>query len=106
MTFWRLFAFGLALIATDAAAQEQGEAARGRVYAEQVCGECHAVGPEGGTVGIIDAASFRDIANKPGMSAMAIATWMQSEHTDMPHIVPEPDEINDVVAYIVSLKKQ
>jgi hypothetical protein len=30
---------------------------------------------------------------------------MQSNHENMPHIVPAPEELNDVITYIVSLKE-
>ncbi len=100
-----LFAIVLALVSTSAAAQEQGIPEQGRAYADKVCAECHLVTPEVGLSPMPGVKSFKEIANRPGMSAMALGAWMQSEHESMPHIVPAPDELNDVIAYIVSLKE-
>jgi mono/diheme cytochrome c family protein len=100
-----LLAATLLLLSAAALAQEQGDATQGLVYAKQVCAECHTVVPGGGLSDVVDAKSFKSIANRPGMSAMAIGVWMQSEHETMPHIVPAPHDLNDVIAYIVSLKK-
>lgn len=95
-----------AALALPAAAQEQGDPKAGRAYAERVCAECHAVGPEGGPMDAASGAeSFSIIANRQETTAISLAAWMQSEHDIMPHIVPEPHELNDVIAYIVSLKK-
>jgi mono/diheme cytochrome c family protein len=100
----RFLAAALFILPATTKAQEQGEAQQGRIYAEQVCAECHMVGPEGGLSEITDAKSFKRIANRPGMSAMAIGVWMQSNHESMPHIVPSAEDLNNVVTYIVSLK--
>lgn len=99
-----LLLLAVALVPVQAMAQEQGLPEKGRVYAEKVCAECHLVTPELGLSPRPGVKSFKEIANTPGMSAMAIGVWMQSEHDEMPHIVPEPDELNNLVAYIVSLK--
>ena len=100
-----VFAIAVILASTSAAAQEQGVAEQGRAYADKVCAECHLVAPVAGLSPMPGVKSFKEIANRPGMSAMAISAWMQSEHESMPHIVPTPGELNDLIAYIVSLKE-
>ncbi|MDA7948744.1 MAG: cytochrome C [Hyphomicrobiaceae bacterium] len=101
----RSFVFAAAtLLPLCATAQEQGSTERGLAYARKVCAECHLVADEAGLSPKPEVKTFKQIANTPGMSSIAIGVWMQSEHENMPHIVPEPGELNDVVAYIVSLK--
>jgi mono/diheme cytochrome c family protein len=105
MMLTKLLIAALILLPAAARAQEQGEAKQGLIYAKRVCAECHRVVPEGGLSPNPLAKSFKIIANRSGMSAMAIGVWMQSNHENMPHIVPAPEELNDVITYIVSLKE-
>jgi hypothetical protein len=38
------------------------------------------------------------------MTAMALSAALNSSHRRMPNVMLEPDEQNDVIAYILSLK--
>jgi mono/diheme cytochrome c family protein len=83
----------------------QDQATRmGRATAELVCAECHAVrrgetkSPHSG------APAFPAIAAVSGMTATALHVALQTSHRNMPNIVLQPDEREDVVAYILSLK--
>ena len=104
MMLTRFLAALLFILPGFASAQKQGEAKPGLIYAKKVCAECHMVRPEGGLSPNPLAKSFKSIANRPGLSAMAIGVWMQSTHENMPMIVPKPEDLNDVITYIVSLK--
>ena len=55
MMLTRFLAAALFILPVIVTAQEQGEVQQGRVYAEQVCAECHMVGPEGGMSENVDA---------------------------------------------------
>ena len=48
---------------------------------------------------------FEDVANTPGVTEMALYAWLTTSHPTMPDIVLDKDELRDVVAYILSLKK-
>ncbi len=104
MTLRLLLALTVILLPLGAAAQEQGTPERGLDYARKVCAECHLVADEAGLSPRPEVKTFKQIADTPGMSAMALAAWMQSEHENMPHLVLEPNDLNDVISYIVSLK--
>ena len=104
MTPRLLLSLVLALLPLAATAQEQGVPEKGLTYARKVCAECHLVADEAGLSPRPEVKTFKEIANTAGMSAMAIGAWMQSEHENMPHLVLEPDDLNDVIAYITSLK--
>jgi len=99
---------------TTALAQPIGDPEEGFAVATEMCAECHDVAPmegvlpqpaplpfEGG-----DALPFSEIANTPGVTAMALFAWMQSTHPTMPNIILEEDELRNVVAYILSLKDE
>jgi mono/diheme cytochrome c family protein len=100
----RLLAAALLVLPACVSAQEQGDAQQGRIYASQVCAECHKIGSEDGLSPVIGVKSFKEIANQRDTTVISLAAWMQSEHVNMPHIVPEAHELNDVIAYIVRLK--
>ena len=105
MMLSRSLATALILFPAAALAQEQGDAKEGLAYAKRACAECHVVTPEGGLSEVVDAKSFKEIANRRDTTFISLAAWMQSEHQSMPHIVPEANELNDVITYIISLKK-
>ena len=105
----RLALFSLVLlfvvaVSTSAMAQQAGDPAAGAAYAKQYCSKCHAIGdtqisPEP------KAPRFKDIANTPGMTPVVLDVWLRTPHVYMPNIVVEADQIDNVIAYILSLKK-
>lgn len=50
------------------------------------------------------APSFREIAQKPVMTKLAIRVFMRSTHPNMPDIILSDDEIDSIADYIHSLK--
>jgi hypothetical protein len=88
-------------------AVELGDAKRGLAYAEKTCAKCHAV--ERGDIfsPTMIAPTFSSIANTPGINERALVVWLQSsDHPTMPNLVPAQQDLDDVVAYIVSLREQ
>lgn len=87
------------------AENESGDAGRGAAYAQRVCADCHAVLSGAEMSPNPDAPSFQKVAETAGMTHRALVVWLQSSHPTMPNIMLEADDRNDVVAYILSLKK-
>jgi mono/diheme cytochrome c family protein len=96
-------AAALILRIDGAEAEEAGDPNRGLTYAKKVCAECHAVLPDEESSDFM-APTFTGVANTPGMTATALAVWLQSSHPTMPNLIISPADRDDVVAYIVSLK--
>ena len=90
--------------ASTAGAQEDGNAERGLLFATENCTECHAITPEQAESPNIDAPPFAAIARTQGISAPSLFTLLRTSHQTMPNIVIPADDLNDVVAYILSLK--
>ena len=87
------------------AAQDAGDPVRGLAYAKTSCASCHAVDPNEDVPAIDGAPSFDQVANTPGMTSTALAVWLQTPHPNMPNfIIPSPD-MDDVISYILTLKK-
>lgn len=89
---------------SDEMAAAPGNAAAGLRYAEQTCAECHAVAAGVTWSNLPEAPSFESIANTPGMTRTALNAWLHSPHPSMPHLLIEPDRIDDLAAYLTSLK--
>jgi len=94
----------IARLATANAA-EVGDPARGLAYAKQVCAKCHAVeqgdifSPE------ILAPTFETVAKSEGMTERALYVWLQAgNHESMPNLMIPQGDLDDVVAYIMSLR--
>jgi len=105
-----IFSYGIAgflLVATaqPGFAQNLGDAKAGFAYASQICAECHAV-QEGARVSPNNKApAFQVVANSRGMTEMALRTWFQTSHPSMPNLVIKGKDADDVIAYILSLKR-
>ncbi len=52
------------------------------------------------------APSFQDIANTPGMTGISLAVILHSVHENMPNFVLTPNERDNIIAYILSLKHE
>lgn len=109
------FAIGLNLICllsacaphrVDARYTEERDAARrGLVYAEQACASCHGVQRGEAWSPMVEAPPFEAVANTPGMTGLALNVWLHSEHEDMPHLMVDPDHVDDLWAYMASLQR-
>jgi mono/diheme cytochrome c family protein len=106
-TRWVLRAAGLltmTLAAAPASAQGTGNVAAGLTSAQRLCAECHSVRP-GQASPNTGAPGFERIANTSGMTAAALRVALQTPHRTMPNVMLRPDELDDVVAYILSLQR-
>ena len=98
-------AIGWLAMAGVAAAQEAGDAAKGLAYAVRVCAECHGVLAIDRASPMMGLATFKAIANSPGMSGTALAVWLRTPHQSMPNLVIETEDRSNVIAYILSLRE-
>ncbi len=96
-------ATGLALAMLPMAAFAQGRD-RGAILAEHWCMGCHLVEPETRGAPADRAPSFASIAAKPGTTTQSIGRYLSSGHTHMPDFRLSPDERDDLVNYILSLR--
>ena len=97
---------GALLASPGATAQEIGNAERGKMMASRLCSECHYTGAYDAESTNAKAPPFRAIANTRGMTAMALGVWMQTSHPTMPNIRLNPETLDDIIAYIRSLKSE
>ena len=88
--------------ATDAI--DIGDARKGLAYARKVCAQCHNVSRSDTVSPDSRAPTFKQVANTPGMSVTALTVWSRSMHPTMPNLVIQPNDLDDLIAYIVSLR--
>jgi mono/diheme cytochrome c family protein len=99
-----ILAVTLAATAQNAHAQD-GNVAAGHAFARGACNPCHVVETEQRAPRlIIIGPAFRDIANTPGITATALRAFLTSSHPKMPNLILEPEEMANVIAYILSLR--
>jgi hypothetical protein len=84
--------------------------ARDRLSATRSCfgaaglWQCHAVQKEQTKSPNDDAPAFQNIVSVPGMTTIALSAALHISHQTMPNLVLDPNELADIVAYILSLK--
>ncbi len=99
-----LVAFGCSV--SPASAQVHPDAKTGRKIVEKLCVGCHIVGAEAsGSTVAADVPSFARIANLQGQTAQSIAGAIVIPHPPMPQIQLTREEVGDIAAYILTLKK-
>jgi mono/diheme cytochrome c family protein len=83
-----------------------GDIAHGREIAERMCASCHVVGRRQSFVDLDLplAPDFKAVADGPVTSYTALFVFLYSIHPSMPNIILSPEDANDVVAYIMSLR--
>ena len=100
--------FGLLLagLAGLAAAQElPGDPQAGRTLAITECAACHEVetGAQGGM--LPDPPGFQRLADNPAMTALALRVFLRTPHGDMPNLILSDAETDDLIAYILGLRR-
>jgi|SRR3954470_16030481 mono/diheme cytochrome c family protein len=95
---------GSVVLAWAAAAQDLGDSKRGHVLAETVCSECHAIDKGAPRSRNGNAPTFQSLANTRGMTATALRVALRTPHQQMPNLVLKDQEIDDVIAYLQTLK--
>lgn len=92
------------LLGGGAHAQEVGDAVKGRQIALTSCATCHGIEPNDRFSPRPGLATFRVIADTPGMTGIALAAFLQTPHKGMPDLIIPPEQRDDLIAYILSLR--
>jgi len=79
------------------------DAETGRTIARQWCAGCHIV--EAAQAGGDSAPAFPSIANDPNRNPSALRAWLSDPHPPMPNLQLSRSEIDDVIAYLQTLRQ-
>jgi mono/diheme cytochrome c family protein len=98
------FAIPLMLSAATVQAQELGNPLSGLGLASDVCSRCHAIRRGEGLSPNSRSPTFAELANTPGMTSAALTVALTTPHAGMPMFMFTPEQRQDIIAYILSLK--
>lgn len=85
--------------------QALGDLSSGRHIATTICGSCHYVFATKQSKKEVPP-TFEDIANLPSTTAISLKVFLRSNHRRMPNLILSNAEADDVIAYILSLKRK
>ncbi len=79
------------------------DTSEGHRLAEAWCQTCHAIDTK--AAGTVNAApDFAAIANQPSTTELSLKVFLRSNHNSMPNLILSPDQADDLVTYILSLR--
>ncbi|WP_146210737.1 cytochrome c [Azospirillum sp. TSO35-2] len=95
------------LAASTGAREPDGSAspANGKRLAQALCGDCHSVVP--GSPGGLGMAGpdLVERVQDPAITELALRSYLRTSHPIMPNVMPNREETDDIVAYLLSLKE-
>lgn len=80
------------------------DAESGHRLAARWCAKCHLIGPS--DVASDAAPAFEDIANDPTRTPERLRTWLADPHPPMPDFSLSREEIDAILAYLDTLRKE
>jgi mono/diheme cytochrome c family protein len=95
--------FLLLCTAPALAQSEVGNVAEGRKVVGETCSTCHAV--EGPIADSQKAPPLAAVAQMPSTTSLSLHAFLLTPHPTMPNYQLAPKEVDDVVAYILSLRR-
>jgi mono/diheme cytochrome c family protein len=98
-------AAALALVALPAGAQESADRSAGHDLAVRWCSSCHVVDPGQQHQGSDAVPTFAAIAAMNSTTATSLRAFLATPHARMPDYKLTGDDITNVSAYILSLRK-
>jgi mono/diheme cytochrome c family protein len=79
-----------------------GDPLKGRQTATAICAPCHQTDgrpPDGA------APSFLDVAKMTSTTALSLRVFLRTSHNEMPNLIISEADTDDLIAYILALKK-
>jgi mono/diheme cytochrome c family protein len=100
-----LACFVACFAAWPAQAQTSGNSDRGQILSETWCSSCHLVSAGNRSAANDGAPTFQAIARHPSTTSTGLRVFLQTPHPRMPNDVLSAAQTDDIVAYILSLKR-
>lgn len=92
-------------VPAEALAQSDNRHSLGRQVAIELCSSCHRV-TEGQLGPGRNVASFFAIANVPSTTALSLKVFLRSNHERMPNLIVSESDSDELIDYILSLKRR
>ena len=81
-----------------------GDPEKGKIYAQTHCVSCHSIVRDGNSSPVAAATPFQKFADTAGITRTALFVFFRSPHPTMPNLVIKGDHLDNIIAYILSLK--
>lgn len=82
-----------------------GDAVAGAMLAERWCSGCHAIG-RAGAPATDGAPTLQSVADRPSTTVMSLSVFLRTPHSRMPDLSLTREETDDVIAYILGLRRR
>ena len=103
----RLLVLPLLVWAGIASAQDgPGDPIAGAKLARDVCATCHIVSEDQLDDPGVLAPTFFEVAADPSVTSLSIRVFLQTPHTNMPDLRLSPEETDNIISYILSLREK
>jgi mono/diheme cytochrome c family protein len=100
----RIIPFLIAMACVPSALAQQRDPGPGRRLAERDCTSCHAVKPgDMGPSPMEAAPAFQLVARMPSSTELALRVFLRTSHAGMPNLQFNEQEVDELVAYFMSL---
>jgi mono/diheme cytochrome c family protein len=96
----------LAAVPFPLAAQDIGNVTEGRHLAGMWCSSCHVIVPATQATGSNGVPTFAAVAGRPSTTAASLRAFMLRPHPRISDVHATPDELHDLIAYILSLREK
>lgn len=104
IAFLSLFIAAAFAVPAEALAQPDNGHSLGRQVAIELCSSCHRVA-EGQPRPGENVASFFAISNLPSTTALSLKVFLRSNHKGMPNLIVSESDSDQLIDYILSLKR-
>ena len=99
-----VLAVSLSAAEPASAVDQLGDPVSGEELARSVCIDCHAIDPGSRGQDITGAPAFQDVADMSSATALSLRVFLLSPHMTMPNFALTDQQIDDLIAYIHSLR--
>ena len=101
----KLAVLAVLTLAPSSLVAQENDVRMGLMTAERLCAECHAVRWDDLYSPNSSAPTFLAIAAVPGMTSAALRVTLLTSHRTMPNVMLPPDQLDAIVAYILSFRQ-
>ena len=105
IAFLSLFIAAAFAVPAEALAQPGSSHSLGRQVAIELCSSCHRV-TSGPRLSGRNVATFFAIANLPSTTALSLKVFLRSNHKGMPNLIVSESDSDQLIDYILSLKRR
>ncbi len=83
-----------------------GDPEAGGKLAREVCVVCHIVSEDQLDDPGVGAPTFFEVVAHPSVTALSLRVFLRTPHSRMPNLMLTPDETDDIISYLLTLREE